>query len=339
MAAGYTFCGPSDAELLLALINTAMAANLEDAVEEALQLIEGAYSLLILSKAHLIGAKDPWGIKPLAVGQLGEDAMLGENSIVFASESSAFDLLGAKFLHELEAGEMLIQGPAGTHSRFVTDRQSKRPCIFELVHFARPDSFMLERTVMAVRREWGRLLALRHPVSADIVVPVPDSGVRAALGYSEQSGIQLDFGIVRSHYAGRKYSEPKQGARNFGEKMKLNPVRETLKDRRVVLVDDCVASGATSKKLVGAVRAAGAKEVHLRISSPPIAHNCFYGVGGPTREHLATSQGSIDEIKDFIGADTLAYLDIEDMQRAIEDDGGKGACYACFNGDCPIQIG
>jgi len=338
MAAGYTFCGKSDAEVLLALINTAMATNLEDAVEEALQLIEGAYSLLILSKTHLIGAKDPLGMKPLAVGQLGENAMLGENSILFASESSAFDLLGAKFLHELEAGEMLIQDPAGTQSRFVSNRRSKRPCVFELVHFARPDSFMFERTVMAVRREWGRLLALRHPVSGDVVVPVPDSGVRAALGYSEQSGIQLDFGIVRSHYAGRKFVEPKQGTRNFGEKMKLNPVREMLKGRRIVLVDDCIASGATCKKLVCAVRAAGAEEVHLRICSPPIAHNCFYGVCGPTREHLIASQKSIDEIRDFIGADTLGYLDIEDMQSAIEDNGGKGACYACFNGDCPIPM-
>jgi len=338
MAAGYTFSGASDAEVLLALVNTAMATNLEDAVEEALQLIEGAYSLLILSKAHLIGAKDPWGMKPLAVGQLGEDAMLGDNSIMLASESCAFDLLGAKLLHELEAGEMLILGPAGLQSRFVSDRHSKRPCVFELVHFARPDSFMLERTVMAARREWGRLLALRHPADADIVVPVPDSGVRAALGYSEQSGIRLDFGIVRSHYAGRKFIEPKQGARSFGEKMKLNPVREILKDKRVVLVDDCIASGGTCKKLVGEVRAAGAVEVHLRISSPPIAHNCFYGVGGPTREHLIASHSSIDETKDFLGADTLAYLDIEDLQCAIEDNGGKGACYACFNGDCPIPM-
>jgi amidophosphoribosyltransferase len=268
--------------------------------------------------------------------------MLGENSILFASESCAFDLLGAKFLHEMEAGEMLILGPAGPQSRFIGDRRAKRPCVFELVHFARPDSFLFERNVMAARREWGRLLALRHPADADIVVPVPDSGVRAALGYSEQSGIPFDFGIIRSHFAGRAYIEPKQGPKqgmgNFGEKMKLNPVREILRGKRAVLVDDCIASAATSKKIVGSVRAAGAKEVHLRISSPPTVHRCFYGIDSPTKEQLIASHKSIDEIRDFIGADSLGYLDIEDMQKAIGDTSGNGACYACFNGDCPIPI-
>lgn len=338
MAAGYTFGGMSDAEVLLALVNTAMAATLEEAVEEALQLIEGAYSLLILSKSHLIGAKDPWGLKPLAVGQLGEDAMLGENSILFASESCAFDLVGAKHLHELEAGEMLVLGPAGHHSRFPSSRRPKRPCSFEFVYFARPDSFLFERSVMAARRELGRLLATRHPADADIVVPVPESGVHPALGCAEKSGIPFDFGLISSRHAGRTFVEPKQGAGGFGATAKLNPVRDLLKGKRVVLVDDSIVRGATSKKIVGMVRAAGAKEVHVRISSPPMAHGCFFGACAPNGEHLIASHKSTDEIRDFIGADSLGYLEMEDMQKAMRDASGKGACYACFNGDCPVPL-
>ena len=338
LAEGHTFTGSSDSEIILALINTSRADTLEGALEEAMRQIVGAFSMLILSERHLVAVRDPLGMRPLSVARLGESSMLGENSIVFASESCAFDLLGAEFIRDVEAGEMLVQTSDGLHSRFPWEKRSQKPCVFEHVYFARPDSFVFGRNVMATRREMGRQLALQHPIDADIVVPVPDSGVHAALGYAEQSGIRFEFGMIRNHYVGRTFIEPKQSIRSFGVKVKLNPVRALLKGKRIILVDDSIVRGTTSKKIVGMVKAVGAAEVHVRISSPPTSHSCFYGIDTPTKEHLISSTKSIEEIRKFIGADSLGYLDMEGLQNAVEDPGGSGFCYACFNGDYPIAF-
>jgi len=332
LAQGHTFTGPSDSEVILALINTAKADTLEGAVEEALQQIRGAYSLLILSAKRLIAVRDPHGLRPLAIAKLGDDSM------VFASESCAFDLLGAEYAREVEAGEIMVVDQGYQGSRFPAKKCCARPCVFEHVYFSRPDSFVFSRSVMAARREMGRQLASQRPIAADLVVPVPDSGVYAALGYAERSGIHFEFGLIRNHYVGRTFIEPTQSIRSFGVKVKLNPVRELLKGKRVVLIDDSIVRGTTSKKIVGMVRAAGATEIHMRISSPPTTHSCFYGIDTPTKEHLIASYTSQDEIRGFIGADSLEYLAMEGLRKSVGDADGRGFCYACFNGDYPIPF-
>lgn len=328
---GQVFSSPSDSEVILALINRASAETLEEAVVEALRKVEGAYSLLILTTTQLIAVRDPQGLRPLALGRIDEGYAL-------SSETCAFDLVGAEYLREVEAGELLILDAQGARSLYPRERRKARPCVFEHVYFSRPDSFVFSRSVMGTRREMGRMLALSHPVEADLVVPVPDSGVHAALGYAEASGIPFEFGMIRNHYVGRTFIEPKQSIRSFGVKIKLNPVRELLRGKRVILVDDSIVRGTTSRKIVAMVRAAGAKEVHLRISSPPTTHSCFYGIDTPTREQLIASAHSVEEIREYIGADSLGYLSHADLQRSVQDPDGESFCYACFNGEYPIPI-
>jgi len=224
----------------------------------------------------------------------------------------------------------------GAHSHFPHPQVRPKPCVFEHVYFSRPDSLVYGLSVMATRREMGRLLARRHEVAADLVVPVPDSGVSAALGYAEQSGIPFEFGLIRNHYVGRTFIEPRQSIRSFGVKVKLNPVRELLKGKRVVLVDDSLVRGTTSRKIVQMVRAAGAAEVHVRISSPPTTHSCFYGIDTPSREHLLAASRDAEEIRAFIGADSIGYLTLEDLQVSMQDQDGQSYCYACFTGDYPV---
>jgi amidophosphoribosyltransferase len=258
----------------------------------------------------------------------------------FSSETCAFDLVGAQYDRDVEPGEMVIVSRKGgeIRSRFPMPKVQAKPCVFEHIYFARPDSLVYGRSVMVARREMGRRLALRHPVEADLVVPVPDSGVSAALGYSEQSGIPFDFGIIRNHYVGRTFIEPKQTIRSFGVKVKLNPVRHLLAGKRVVLVDDSIVRGTTSKKIVQMVREAGAKEVHMRIACPPTTHSCFYGIDTPKRQHLIASYMPLAEITTFVEADTLGYLDLADLEGCMGDD-GTGFCYACFTGDYPVVPG
>ncbi len=330
IAEGHTFTSPSDSEVILALINRADATTVEDAVVEALKLCEGAFSLLILTEDALFAARDPRGFRPLALGRLGE-------GWAFSSETCAFDLVGAVYEREVEPGELVMVRGREVRSRFPREREAPKPCVFEHVYFARPDSNVFSRSVMASRREMGRLLAKRHPVGADLVVPVPDSGVSAALGYAEASGIPFDFGMIRNHYVGRTFIEPSQSIRSFGVKVKLNPVRDLLDGRRVVLVDDSIVRGTTSRKIVQMVRAAGAKEVHLRISSPPTTHSCFYGIDTPSREQLIASSRDNEAIRAFIEADSLGYLTLEDLEAAVRDQrDGQGFCYACFTGDYPV---
>lgn len=329
--AGHTFTSPSDSEVILALINRAEADNLEEAVVKALGRLEGAFSLLILAEEGLLAARDPRGFRPLAIGRMGD-------AWVFSSETCAFDLVGAEYVREVQPGELVAADGRGLRSRFPAPKAQPRPCVFEHVYFSRPDSLVFGRSVMATRREMGRRLARRHAVPADLVVPVPDSGVHAALGYAEASGIPFDFGLIRNHYVGRTFIEPKQSIRSFGVKVKLNPARELLRGRRVVLVDDSIVRGTTSKKIVQMVRAAGAAEVHMRISSPPTTHSCFYGIDTPTRNQLIASHNSIEEIQRFIEADSLGYLELEDLEAAVVDpDGGRGFCYACFTGAYPVE--
>ncbi|MBI1752183.1 MAG: amidophosphoribosyltransferase [Acidobacteria bacterium] len=334
---GHTFTSPSDSEVLLALINRAQADSLEDAVMMALRQAKGAFSLLILTDDALIAARDPHGFRPLAMGRMG-------GTHAFSSETCAFDLVGARYERDVEPGEMVVVSRKNgeIRSRFPLPKVQARPCVFEHIYFARPDSLVYGRSVMVARREMGRRLAMRHPVEADLIVPVPDSGVSAALGYSEYSGIPFDFGIIRNHYVGRTFIEPKQNIRSFGVKVKLNPVRHLLAGKRVVLVDDSIVRGTTSKKIVQMVREAGAKEVHMRIACPPTTHSCFYGIDTPKRQHLIASYMSLKEITEFVEADTLGYLDLMDLESCMGDDGpehGKGFCYACFTGEYPVPPG
>jgi amidophosphoribosyltransferase len=327
--AGQVFSSPSDSEVILALINRASASNIVDAVIEALRQCEGAFSILILTEDKFMAARDPRGFRPLSLGRLA-------GATAFSSETCAFDLLGAEYVREVAAGELVVMDAEGLHSHFPLPRIPAKPCVFEHVYFARPDSFVYGLSVMGTRRDMGRILARRHGVEADLVVPVPDSGVSAALGYSEQSGIPFDFGLIRNHYVGRTFIEPKQSIRSFGVKVKLNPVRELMRGKRVVLVDDSLVRGTTSRKIVSMVRAAGAAEVHMRISSPPTTHPCFYGIDTPDREHLLAANRDNEQIREFVGADTLGYLTLEDLQESVQDPGGQGFCYACFTGEYPV---
>ena len=331
---GHTFTSPSDSEVLLALINRAQAGTLEDAVVMALQEAKGAYSLLILTEQVLIAARDPHGFRPLAMGHMN-------GTTAFSSETCAFDLVGAAYDRDVAPGEMVVvpRGGGEIRTRFPLPKVQAKPCVFEHIYFARPDSLVFGQSVMIARREMGRRLALRHRVEADLVVPVPDSGVSAALGYSECSGIPFDFGIIRNHYVGRTFIEPKQNIRSFGVKVKLNPVRHLLEGKRVVLVDDSIVRGTTSRKIVQMVREAGAKEVHMRIACPPTTHSCFYGIDTPKRENLIASYMSLAEITEFVGADTLGYLGLQDLEGCMGDDGpepGSTFCYACFTGEYSV---
>jgi amidophosphoribosyltransferase len=329
IADGQVFSSPSDSEVILALVNRARASNVADAVVEALRQLEGAYSVLILTRDALMAARDPYGFRPLSLGRL-------EEATTFSSETCAFDLLGADYVRQVEPGELVVLDGSGSRSLFPLERRRAKPCVFEHVYFARPDSLVYDLSVMGTRRTMGRLLARRHPVAADLVVPVPDSGVSAALGYAEESGIPLDFGLIRNHYVGRTFIEPRQSIRSFGVKVKLNPVRELLKGRRVILVDDSVVRGTTSRKIVSMVRAAGASEVHLRVSSPPTTHPCFYGIDTPDRDHLLAARMDLEGIRRFIDADSIGYLALEDLQASVGDRDGGSFCYACFTGAYPV---
>ena len=332
---GHTFTSPSDSEVILALINRATAPSLEEAVVQALRETEGAFSLLILTEDAIMAARDPHGFRPLAMGYMPQEG--GTRAIVFASETCAFDLVGAVYERDVQPGELVVFRNGEIRSHYPLPKVEPKPCVFEHVYFARPDSKVFERSVMATRREMGRILARHHAVDADLVVPVPDSGVSAALGYAEASGIPFEFGMIRNHYVGRTFIEPKQSIRSFGVKVKLNPVRELLTGKRVILVDDSIVRGTTSRKIVQMVREAGATEVHLRISSPPTTHSCFYGIDTPTREQLIASHNTVEEIRQYVGADSLGYLSLEDLEMAAQDgNGGQGFCYACFTGNYPV---
>jgi amidophosphoribosyltransferase len=327
---GSIFQTNSDTEVIVHLLARSQARNLSGALGDALNQVEGAYSLLVLTTDELVAVRDPRGFRPLNLGKLG-DAWL------VASETCAFDLLNAQYVREIEPGEMVRISRSGVESIHFAPEKPLQQCIFEHVYFARPDSIIFGRSVNESREALGRTLAKEHPANADIVVPVPDSGVPAAVGYALESRIPFRMGLIRNHYIGRTFIEPSQAIRNFGVKLKLNPIRSLIEGQRVVLVDDSIVRGTTSRKIVRMVREAGAKEVHMRISCPPTISPCYYGVDTPTREELIASSSTPEEICKFIGADSLGYLSLAGLQQAVNDTKGH-YCTSCYTGVYPTDL-
>jgi amidophosphoribosyltransferase len=331
---GSIFQASSDTEVILHLVARSRERTLAGALRDALLQLEGAFSLVFLSQDRVIVARDPHGFRPLALGQM--ELSGHRKTYVFASETCAFDLIGATYLNDVEPGEMVIVGPEGMTREQYTPARERSQCVFEHVYFSRPDSIVFGRSVQESRERLGRLLAIEQPADADIVVPVPDSGVPAALGYSAESGIPYRQALIRNHYVGRTFIEPSQAIRDFGVKLKLNPIRSLLEGKRVVLVDDSIVRGTTSRKIVRMVRSAGAREVHLRISCPPTVSPCFYGVDTPSESELIAANNTVEEIRRFVEADSLGYLSQSALREAVGDDGQY--CYACYTGDYPTEL-
>jgi amidophosphoribosyltransferase len=337
-AHGSIFQTTSDTEVIVHLIAQSREQTLPDAMADALRRVEGAFSLVMISPDRIFAARDPRGFRPLAMGRIHAQGEQRHDTIVFASETCAFDLIGATYEREVKPGELVIVGPEGITSRFYASAMPQSSCIFEHVYFARPDSRIFGRSVQESREELGRQLAREAPADADIIVPVPDSGVTAAMGYAAESGIPLRFGLIRNHYVGRTFIEPQQSVRDFGVKLKLNPVRSLLEGKRVVLIDDSIVRGTTSRKIVRMIRNAGAKEVHMRISCPPTISPCFYGVDTPRKKELIAANNSIEQIRQYIGADSLAYLSLEGLKTACHDGEKTTYCTACYTGVYPTNL-
>lgn len=327
-ASGSIFQSSSDSEVLVHLIAHSRQLLPVDRVADALRQVTGAFSLLFLTTEQLIAVRDPYGFRPLSLGRL-------KDAWVFASEGPAFELIGAEFVRDLEPGEMVVVSESGIQSLFPFVAGKRHMCIFEYVYFARPDSKLGGISVYEARKRLGKTLASEAPIDADVVVPVPDSGVAAALGFSQASGIPFELGLIRSHYVGRTFIEPQSSIRHFGVRLKLSPVREVLEGKRVVVVDDSIVRGTTSRKIVKLLRDAGAKEVHLRISAPPTRWPCFYGIDTPSRTELIASNHTVEEIARYITCDSLGYLSLEGLHAAIS---GTGYCNACFTGNYPVPF-
>ena len=334
---GSIFQTNSDTEVIVHLIALSREQTLPEAIADALQQVEGAFSLVLMSPDRIIAARDPRGFRPLAMGRIPALEGQKRDTIVFASETCAFDLIGATYERDVKPGELIVVGPEGISSRFYAATAPQSSCIFEHVYFSRPDSVVFGRAVQTSREELGRQLAREAPVEADLVVPVPDSGVTAAVGYAAESGLPFRFGLIRNHYVGRTFIEPSQSVRDFGVKLKLNPVRSLLEGKRVVLIDDSIVRGTTSRKIVRMVRSAGAREVHVRISCPPTISPCYYGVDTPSLRELIAANNSIKEIEAFVEADSLAFLALDSLSDAVHDTNGK-YCYACYTGQYPTLI-
>ena len=333
---GAIFQSTSDTEVIIHLVATSRYPTMSDRLVDALRLVEGAYALVVMTPEGMIACRDPLGIRPLVMGKMGE-------ATVFASESVAFDVVGAEFLREVAPGELIkvdFDGnitslhPFGTHS--------PRPCIFEHVYFSRPDSIFDGRSVYAARKAIGEQLAIESPADVDLVVPVPDSGVPAAIGYAQQSGLPFELGIIRSHYVGRTFIQPGDGARHSSVKRKHNANRALVEGKRIVLIDDSIVRGTTSMKIVEMMREAGAREVHFRVASPPTAHSCFYGVDTPERSKLLAARMEVEPMREFIKADSLAFVSIDGLYRAVghepRDPACPAFCDACFTGDYPTAL-
>jgi amidophosphoribosyltransferase len=333
---GSIFQSTSDTEVIIHLIATSKEETLMGRIVEALSRARGAYSLLFLTLDRMIAARDPMGFRPLVVGRF-KDRKRGEKSYVVASETCALDLIEAEYLREVEPGEILTFGPRGMESLKPFPSVPHAKCVFEYIYFSRPDSNLYGRNVYQVRKELGRQLARESPVEADLVTPVPDSGVPAAMGYAEESGIPLEFGLIRNHYVGRTFIEPQQSIRHFGVKIKLNAQREVLEGKRVIVVDDSIVRGTTSRKIIRMLRDSGAREVHMRISSPPTISPCYYGIDTPTRSELIASSNSVEEIRKSIEADSLAYLSREGMYSFLNGQ-SQGFCDACFSANYPVHF-
>jgi amidophosphoribosyltransferase len=335
-ASGSIFQTNSDTEVIIHLMAQSRSNDVVGRLKDALGQVEGAYSLVLeTDDGKLIGVRDPYGFRPLVIGRL-------KDAYVLSSETSSFDLIEAEFLREVEPGEIVVMEKGGLTSHKLTHVATPPPrfCVFEHVYFARPNSFLNGKSVYRTREKMGVRLAIEAPVEADVVIPVPDSGVPSAVGYSKQSGIPFEMGLIRSHYVGRTFIEPRDSIRHFGVRLKLSPVRAVVDGKRVVVVDDSLVRGTTSRKIVKMLRDAGAKEVHLRISAPPTTHPCYYGIDTPTRSELVAASHTIDEINRYITSDSLAYLSHEGLMQSVgaPEDGG-GYCSACFTGNYPVPLG
>ena len=332
-AAGSIFQTSSDTEVIVHLMAQAREPDVLGRLVAALRQVSGAYSLVILTDDMLIGVRDPNGFRPLVLGRL-------KDAFVLSSETSTFDLVEAEFIRDVEPGEIIVIENGGMKSHRVLAPAASRFCVFEHVYFARPDSTVNGRAVYNARVQMGRQLAREQPVvAADVVIPVPDSGVPAAIGFAQEAGLPFEMGLIRSHYVGRTFIEPQDSIRHFGVRLKLSPVRGVVDGKRVVVVDDSLVRGTTSRKIVKMLRAAGAREVHMRISAPPTTHPCYYGIDTPTRSELLASSHTMDEITRYITCDTLGYLSHEGMMRAVGAPAdGQGYCSACFTGNYPVAL-
>lgn len=326
---GSVFRSSMDTELILHLIARGQFDNLEDSVKEALWQMRGAFSLGIIAPCRLIAVRDPWGFRPLALGRLN-------GGYVISSETCAFDILGAELIREIAPGEMVIIDENGVRSFFYAYSSRKAFCVFELIYFARPDSLVFGNSVYEARKRMGQKLAAREFVTADMVIPVPDSGMYAALGFAEFSGIPIEMGFIRNPYVGRTFIRPSQDERELAIDIKLNPLRSLLKNKRVIVIEDSIVRGNTSKRRIATLKGAGVKEVHMRVSSPPHRFPCFYGVDFPSSSELVAFGKSTEEIRRYLGLDSLQYLDIEDLKEIVGES-GNNFCFACFNGDYPVQ--
>jgi amidophosphoribosyltransferase len=333
---GSIFQSTSDTEVIIHLVATSRYPTITDRLIDALRLLEGAYALIVMTPQGMIACRDPMGIRPLVMGRIGD-------ATVFASESVAFDVMGAELVREVEPGELIkVDFDGNVDSLHPFGSHSPRPCIFEHVYFSRPDSIFAGRSVYEARKAIGAQLAVESPCEADLVVPVPDSGVPAAIGYAQQSGLPFELGIIRSHYVGRTFIQPSDGARHAGVKRKHNANRGLVEGKRIVLIDDSIVRGTTSLSIVEMMRDAGATEVHFRVASPPTAHSCFYGVDTPERSKLLAARMDLEPMRQFIKADSLAFVSIDGLYRAVGDKPRNSACPqfcdACFTGDYPTSL-
>jgi len=327
---GSIFASTSDTELILHLVAKSRKQRIEEALAQALKKVTGAYSLILLSGENLLAARDPVGVRPLALGKL-------RNSWVVASETCAFDIIGARYIRDIEPGEIVLLSDDKPKSFKILPKKKHAFCIFEYIYFSRPDSMIFGSNVDKVRRRLGRQLAREHPVEADIVISVPDSSNTAALGYAEEAGIPFEIGLIRNHYIGRTFIEPEQKIRDLDVKIKFNPIRGVLRNKRVTIVDDSIVRGTTSRKLVQMVREAGAREVHMRISAPPIKFPCFYGINMPTKKELIASSRSVEAIRNHLAVDSLGYLSLDGL-LSLSVLPRAGFCHACFSGKYTIKM-
>ena len=329
-SAGSIFQSSTDTEAIIHLIARSKAKTFLERTVQSLRQVEGAYSLLFLTEKEMVAVRDPYGFRPLVLGEL-------KGSPVIASETCALDLINARFVREIEPGEIVVIDDRGVHSHKPFPRKKHALCIFEFIYFARPDSFIFDRNVYEVRKALGAQLAKESPAEAEMVVPIPDSGVPATIGYAFESKIPLELGLIRNHYVGRTFIEPEQTIRHFGVKIKLNPVRELLNRRKIVTVDDSIVRATTSKKINKMFRNAGAREVHVRISSPPITDPCFFGIDTPVKSELIASSHKVKEIQKYITANSLSYLSLEGLRKCVDWNPDQ-FCYGCFTGDYPLPI-
>ena len=329
-AAGAIFQSTNDSEVIVHLMAQSQRNSFVDRAVAALSQVKGAYSIVLMSENELIAARDPQGFRPLCLGKL-------DGAYIVASESCVMDLLEAEFIREIEPGELILINQFGMKSFHPFPKTATKQCVFEHIYFSRPDSYLFGQSVYSVRKLMGRALAREKPVEADVVVPVPDSGVISAMGYSEESEIPFQMGLIRNHYVGRTFIEPQSQIRNFGVKIKLNAVKPVIEGKRVIIIDDSIVRGTTSKKIVRMLREVGAKEVHVRISSPPTTHSCFYGIDTPTKGELIASNMDIDQTREYLGADSLHYITLEKMLEIFGEQ-KDDFCAACFDGRYPVDV-